>query len=59
MPFETGSINPSVAFAAIAASTALPPRFKMSSPTWVASGTLVDHFPRRAITSSASERPLQ
>ena len=37
-PFETGSINPSVALAAMAASTALPPRFRISRPTWVASG---------------------
>src|SRR5437764_1351011 len=52
-PFETGSIRPSVAFAAMAASTAEPPRFKMSRPTWVASGTLVQTIPWRA---SISER---
>src|SRR6266404_5256672 len=51
MPFETGSINPSVAFAAIAASTALPPRFKISIPTCVAAGTLVQTIPCRAMTS--------
>src|SRR2546430_2558316 len=51
MPFETGSIKPSVAFAAIAASTALPPRFKISTPTSVAAGTLVQTIPCRARTS--------
>src|SRR5438067_4965349 len=51
IPFETGSIKPSVALAAIAASTALPPRFKMSSPTCVAAGTLVQTIPCRAKTS--------
>src|ERR1700730_18575420 len=50
-PFETGSINPSVAFTAVAASTALPPRFKMSIPTCVAAGTLVQTIPWRATTS--------
>src|SRR2546423_3012134 len=53
MPFETGSIKPGVAFVAIAASTAEPPRFKMSRPTCVASGTLVQTIPWRA---SISER---
>src|SRR5205085_12477578 len=51
IPFETGSINPRVALAAIAASTALPPRFKISSPTCVAAGTLVQTIPCRARTS--------
>ena len=51
MPFETGSIKPSVAFAAIAASTALPPRFKISRPTCVAAGTLVQTIPCCANTS--------
>src|SRR3984893_7410804 len=50
-PFETGSIHPSVAFAAIAASTASPPRFRMSIPTCVAAGTLVQTIPCRARTS--------
>jgi hypothetical protein len=45
IPFETGSIKPSAALAAMAASTALPPRFKTSSPIWVASGTLVQTIP--------------
>src|SRR5881398_2924271 len=52
IPFETGSIKPRVALAAIAASTALPPRFKMSSPTCVAAGTLVQTIPCRARTSA-------
>jgi hypothetical protein len=46
-----GSIKPSVAFAAIAASTALPPRFKISMPTSVAAGTLVQTIPCRPSTS--------
>src|SRR5437867_3896507 len=51
IPLETGSIRPSVAFAAIAASTALPPRFRISIPAWVAAGTLVQTIPCRASTS--------
>src|SRR5438552_16550696 len=51
IPLETGSIKPRVAFAAIAASTALPPRFKISTPTCVAAGTLVQTIPCRARTS--------
>src|SRR5215469_11441107 len=50
-PLETGSIKPSVAFAAIAASTALPPRFRISMPTCVAAGTLVQTIPCSARTS--------
>ncbi len=38
MPQPVGSIRPSAAFAAIAASTALPPAFRMSSAICVASG---------------------
>ena len=51
MPFDTGSINPSAALVAMAASTALPPRFKISIPICVASGTLVQTIPCRATTS--------
>src|SRR5688500_13485698 len=51
IPFETGSIKPSAALAAMAASTALPPRFRTSSPICVASGTLVQTIPWRATTS--------
>src|ERR1022692_4576543 len=58
IPFETGSINPSVALAAIAASTALPPRFRTSSPTCVASGTLVQTTPWRAMTSERVAKGL-
>ena len=49
----TGLINADevVAFAAIAASTALPPRFKISTPTSVAAGTLVQTIPCVAKTS--------
>src|SRR5690606_6707571 len=46
-----GSISPSAAFAAIAASTALPPRFSISRPISVASGWLVATMPRFAITT--------
>ncbi len=38
MPLPVGSISPSAALAAIAASTALPPAFIVSSAIWVASG---------------------
>ena len=38
MPLPVGSISPSAALAAMAASTALPPRFITSSATCVASG---------------------
>src|SRR6266536_2106759 len=51
IPLETGSIKPRVAFAAMAASTALPPRLRMSIPTSVAAGTLVQTMPWRARTS--------
>ena len=51
MPLPVGSIKPSVALAAMAASTALPPFFKMSMATWVASGWLVATMPCLAITS--------
>ena len=36
-----GSVTLSMAAIAMAASTALPPRFRMSRPTWEASGWLV------------------
>src|SRR5690606_20703915 len=44
-------MSPSAAFAAIAASTALPPRFRISSPTWVASGCEVATMPCVAMIS--------
>jgi hypothetical protein len=38
MPFIAGSITPTAAFVAIAASTALPPRSRISVPARAASG---------------------
>ena len=51
MPQPVGSMSPSAAFAASAASTALPPRFSTSSPMPVASGWLVATMPRFAMTT--------
>ena len=51
MPQPVGSIRPRAAFAAIAASTAVPPAFNISRATWVASGWLVAAIPYGAITS--------
>ncbi len=45
MPAEKGSVTPSVAAAATAASTALPPRRRTSSPTWVAVASTVATAP--------------
>ena len=53
MPQPVGSVSPSTAFAAIAASTALPPDRSMSSPAWVANTWLVATIPR---VLNASER---
>src|SRR5258706_4476480 len=50
MPLETGSISPSAAFAAMAASTALPPFLRMSIATWEASGCAVATMPCWAST---------
>ena len=50
-PLPVGSMSPRVAFAAMAASTALPPAFRMSRATCVASGWLVAAMPCVAITS--------
>ena len=44
-------MSPMVAFAAMAASTAVPPRLRMSSATWLASGWLVAAMPCVAMTS--------
>jgi hypothetical protein len=38
IPVMLGSVTLSIAAMAMAASTALPPRFKTSMPTWEASG---------------------
>jgi hypothetical protein len=45
MPEPVGSLTPSTAFAAIAASTALPPARSVSSAAKVASGWLVAAMP--------------
>src|SRR5690625_6680297 len=50
-PFMAGSANPRKALAAMAASTALPPAFRISRATWVARGWLVAAIPFLAITS--------
>ena len=51
MPLPVGSIRPSAALAAIAASTAEPPPFITSSAIWVASGCEVAAIACGAITS--------
>src|SRR5262245_5838964 len=50
-PLLMGSMSPSAAFAAMAASTAVPPRLRMSSATWLVSGWLVAAMPCVAMTS--------
>src|SRR5947209_5263451 len=50
MPVDIGSVTPSMAAAAIAASTALPPRSSMRIPARVAVGWLVDTIARAATT---------
>src|SRR5436305_10896873 len=50
MPVAIGSVTPSTAAAAIAASTALPPRSSIRSPARVAVGWLVDTIARAATT---------
>lgn len=50
-PLPVGSISPSAALAAIAASAAEPPAFITSSATWVASGCEVAAIACGAITS--------
>src|SRR5262245_4019641 len=50
-PLPVGSMSPSVAFAAMAASTAVPPRLRTSSATWLTSGWLVAAMPCVAMTS--------
>jgi hypothetical protein len=56
MPVMLGSVTLSTAATAIAASTALPPRFRISTPTWEASGWLVATIPCVARTT---ERPVE
>jgi len=53
MPAENGSVTPSAAAVAMAASAALPPAFRMSMPTWVASAsTLATAPPLPVITGT-------
>jgi hypothetical protein len=60
IPDPVGSMRPSVALAAIAASAALPPFLRISRATWVASGWLVAAIPCCAMTSErvANMRPV-
>ena len=51
MPALSGSVSPSIAALAIAASTAFPPSRRICSPAWAASGWLVATMPWRASTS--------
>ena len=53
MPQPVGSVSPSTALAAIAASTAVPPDRRISRPAWVANTWLVATMPR---VPKASER---
>ena len=53
IPQPVGSVSPSMALAAIAASTALPPDRKISRPAWVAKTWLVATM---AFVPRASER---
>lgn len=46
MPAENGSVTPSAAAVATAASTALPPRRSTSMPIWLASASMLDTAPR-------------
>src|SRR5688572_8715805 len=59
-PLPVGSMSPMVAFAAMAASTAVPPRLRTSSATWLTSGWLVAAMPCVAMTSErvATSEPL-
>src|SRR6267143_2449483 len=54
MPFEVGSISPWAALAAIAASTALPPRWRICAATCAARGWLTAATP---CCDAATERP--
>ncbi len=58
MPHPVGSTSPSIAFKAMAASTALPPALSMSSPTCVASGWLVATMPCVPMTSEREANGL-
>ena len=56
MPQDIGSTTPSMAFAAMAASAAVPPRRSTSTPVSAASGWLVATIPCSAWTT---DRPVQ
>ena len=60
MPQPVGSTSPKTAFAAIAASIALPPALRIEIAVYVASGWLVAAIPLVAITSDrlANSRPV-
>src|SRR5437764_13301339 len=51
MPALSGSVSPSIAAVATAASAALPPFLRICRPAWAASGWLVATMPWRASTS--------
>src|SRR6185437_13869238 len=51
MPLAPGSTRPIMALAAMAASIALPPAFRMSRPVWAASGWLVATMPYLPVTT--------
>jgi hypothetical protein len=61
MPDPDGSISPNAALTAMAASTALPPRLRMSMPTCAARGWLAATMPWPAMTSErlAPMRPVK
>ena len=48
MPLPVGSMSPNAAFAAMAASTALPPALRMSIAIWLARGCAVAAMPLAA-----------
>ena len=50
MPFIIGETTPIMAFVAIAASTALPPRSRMRAPACAASGDSAATMPLREMT---------
>src|SRR5947209_6047364 len=54
MPFEVGSITPWVELAAMAASTALPPRARICTAAWAARGWLDAATP---CCDAATDRP--
>ena len=57
-PQLIGSVTPSTAFAAMAASTALPPAFKISMAASVASGWLVAAMPFLPTAGGERDEPM-